>query len=292
MAVLARLARAALLSLGLVVLGCAPEPRQPAAPAPERIVAVAPSIVEIVFGLGLGERLVGVGDYAVWPPEVFDKPRIGGLFDARLEKIVELDPDLAILLPGEEKLAAQMKELGVEVLSVGHESLDDIERSMLVIAERMGVEAAGDRMAADFRAALEPRPLPAAVPVMLAITREAGNLGEVLVAGPETFYDELLERLGAVNAFAGAELGYPQVSAEGVLRGAPHAIIELQPKLLSNRGERRLLDDWRELPQLPAVQQDCLRVIAGDHVLLPGPRVTRLLRELREVLATCRAFAE
>ncbi len=252
---------------------------------------MAPSVAEIVFDLGLGDRVVGVGDYAMWPPEVLSKPRIGGLFDVRLEKIVELQPDLAVLLPGEEQLAAQLRELGVEVLTVEHESLADVEASMLTIAERMEVEAAGRELVARFRRALEPRPLPAAVPVLIAVTREAGNLGEILVAGPGTFYDELLGLLGVDNAFAGSALSYPQVSAEGVLRHAPRAIVELQPQQLSLDGERRLLADWRELPRLPAVEQDCLRIVAGDHVLLPGPRVTRLYRELREALASCSAFA-
>lgn len=291
MELLARSFRAVLLALWLGLLGCAGEPSGPVAETPERIIVVAPSVAEIVFGLGLGDRVVGVGDYALWPPEVFSKPRIGGLFDVRLEKIVELEPDLAILLPGEEKLAAQMKQLGVEVLTVQHESLNDVEDSMFTIAERMGVLAAGAKMTARFRLDLEPQPLPAASTVLLTITRDAGNLGEILVAGPGTFYDELLDRLGVVNAFAGSELSYPQVSAEGVLRSTPHAIIELQPKLLSNMGERRLLSDWQELPRLPAVDRGCLRVVAGDYVLLPGPRVTLLYRDLREALASCSAFS-
>ncbi len=289
---LGRLSPALLLAVWLAMTGCAGEAPEPAVEVPERIIAVAPSLVEVVFGLGLGDQVVGVGDYALWPPEVFSKPRLGGLFDVRLEAIVELDPDLAILLPGEEKLAAQLRELGVEVLTVRHETLDDIERSMLVIGERLGVEAVGAEMASRFRAELEYQPLPARGTVLLAITREAGNLGEVLVAGSGTFYDELLEHLGVYNAFAGSKLTYPQVSAEGILRSGAQAVIELQPRRLSSEGDRRLLSDWYQLSGLPAVQQDCLRVVAGDHVLLPGPRVTRLLSELREVLATCPAFSE
>lgn len=292
MAFLIDAGRVALVALALVLGGCASEREaEPETPTPARLVVVAPSLVEVVFGLGLGDRVVGVGDYAEWPPEVFSRPRIGGLFDVRLEAIVELEPDLAILLPGEERLAAQMSQLGVEVLTVRHESLDDVEASMTTIAERMGVPEAGREAAAAFRAELEPRPLPGRGRVLLAITREAGNLGEVLVAGPGTFYDELLGLLGATNAFAGSELAYPQVSAEGVLRSAPDAIVELQPELLSSRGRDRLLEDWRQLPHLPAVERGCLRLIAGDYVLLPGPRVTRLYRELRDALAGCRGFS-
>jgi len=275
-----------------VLFGCAAEEasEQPRA-LPERIIAVAPSVVEIVFELGLGDRVVGVGDYAQWPPDVFSKPRIGGLFDARLEKIVELDPDLAVLLPGEERLAAQMNELGVEILTIQHESLADVEAAMLKIAERMEMDEVGRERADAFLAALAPDPLPSSPTVLLTITRGGGGLGEILVAGPNTFYDELLERLGVINAFGSAELSYPQVSAEGVLRRAPHVIIELQPKRLSSTGEERLLSDWKQLAGLPAVTQKCLRVISGDHVLLPGPRAVQLYRELREAILSCPSYS-
>lgn len=287
---LLRFLAAALVCLAL--FGCAAEeqPEQPRA-LPERIIAVAPSVVEIVFELGLGDRVVGVGDYAQWPPEVFSKPRIGGLFDARLEKIVELDPDLAILLPGEERLAAQMNELGVEILTVEHESLADVEAALLKIAERMEMEVEGRERADAFLTALAPEPLGSSPVVLLTITRGAGNLGEILVAGPNTFYDELLERLGVVNAFGSAELSYPQVSAESVLRRAPHVVIELQPKRLSSAGEDRLLSDWKQLTGLPAVEQKCLRVVSGDHVLLPGPRATQLYRELRQAILSCPSYS-
>lgn len=280
----------ALVALLPALAGCGREPPPPAETSPEppeRIITVAPSLTEIVFALGLGERVVGVGDYSEWPPEVLRKPRIGGLFDARLEKIVELEPDLAILLPSEERLAEQLRQLGVEVLTVEHESLADIEEAMLAVARRAGVEEAGEELAAAFRRELAPDPLAAAPTVLLTLTRERGSLGNVLVAGPGTFYAELLDRLGVVNAVAGASVSYPQAGAEEIVRRRPHAIIELQPDVLSRRAERLLLADWRELPGLPAATLDCLRVITGDHTLLPGPRAPRLYGELREALLSC-----
>lgn len=281
---------ASLLLVLLTAAGCErpPPPEAPPSPwPPQRIVTVAPSLTEIVFALGLGDRVVGVGDYSEWPPEVFSKPRIGGLFDVRLEKIVELQPDLAILLPSEERLARQMRELGVEVLTVEHETLRDVEEAMLAVARRAGVSEAGEELAERFREQLAADPLAAAPTVLLTLTREEGELGNVLVAGPDTFYAELLDRLGVTNAFESAGISYPQVGAEEIVRRAPHAIVELQPDVLSRRAQRELLDDWRQLPGLPAATLGCLRVITGDHTLLPGPRAPRLYREIREALLSC-----
>src|SRR5689334_1303434 len=87
--------------------GASPQPKGPE--VPQRIVALAPNLSETLFALGLGDRVVGVGDFSTWPPEAADKPRLGGLFDANLERIVSLKPDLAVLLPSEKDLAAKLQ---------------------------------------------------------------------------------------------------------------------------------------------------------------------------------------
>ena len=109
-----------------------------AAPTPEpgvarRIVAMAPNVTEILFALELGDRVVGVGDYATWPPEVASIPKLGGLYDVSLERILELEPDLAILIPSEAELAGHLRRLGIEVLEVENESLDQVETSIEAI---------------------------------------------------------------------------------------------------------------------------------------------------------------
>ena len=264
----------------LVACGEEPEVRQP-----QRVVALAPNIVESLFALGLGDRLVGVGDYCRWPPEVGGLPKIGGLFDASLEQIAALQPDLAILLPSEERLRSQLERLGVEVMTVQNESLEDVEKAVIALAERFGVPVQGQRLVAEWRRALAPRPGAAPLRVLLSVSRLPGNLGDILVAGPGTFLDELLGRLGATNVFSDADLFYPQVGLDEIVRRWPDAIIELQP---SPANFEALVEDWsRALPDLPAVQSDCVHVIAGDHVLIPGPRLPRLYRELRQALTPC-----
>jgi iron complex transport system substrate-binding protein len=264
----------------LLACGSQPEARQP-----QRVVALAPNIVESLFALGVGDRLVGVGDYCRWPPEVAALPKIGGLFDASLEQITALQPDLAILLPSEESLRSQLERLGVEVMTVRNESLEDVDQAVIALAERFGVPVQGSRLVAEWRRALAPRREGPPLRVLLSVSRLPGKLSDILVAGPGTFLDELLGRLGSTNVFADASLLYPQVGLDEIVRRWPDAIIELQPSP-ANFGA--LVEDWRRaLPDLPAVQADCVHVIAGDHVLIPGPRLPRLYRELRETLASC-----
>jgi iron complex transport system substrate-binding protein len=272
------------LSLGCTRQQPPPSPGRPA--VPRRIVSLAPSLTETVFALGLGDRVVGVDDFSVWPPAVAALPRLGGLFNPNLERTVTLHPDLALVVPSEAEVAAKLGRLGIPSLVVPGETLADVERSFTAIARRCGLPAAGERLAARWRAELAPQHLPGSLKVLLSIERDPGRLSGVVVAGPHTFFDELLRRLGAVNAFADAPARYPQVGLEEVLARAPDAILELRNDSLGAARTQELLRDWQRLASVPAVRNGRVIVIAGDFVTLPGPRLPVLYRQMRTALAS------
>lgn len=242
--------------------------------------------MEILFALGLGPRVVGVGDYVTWPPEAAGRPRLGGLFDPNLEAIVALRPDLAVVLPSEAELARHLGALGVEVLEVDSDSLADTEAAIADIAHRCGLDEAGRELVDSLRRELAPDPLPGTPRVLLSVEREPGHLEEVLSAGPGSFLDELLARLGAENVLADAPTPFPRVGLETVLGRRPEVIIELRSAPPGAEELAELQADWRAFPQLPAVRQDRLAVVAGSHTLLAGPRLPRLYAQLRAALAT------
>lgn len=282
----------AVLFVLLVLLGCegAPSPAnqggagEGASPAPHRIIALAPNLTETLFALGLGDRVVGVGAFSTWPAEAAKKPRLGGLFDANLERIVSLKPDLAVLLPSQKDLADKLRPLGIGSILVPNETLAEVERSFTVVAQRCGVPEAGERLAAEWRAGLAPNPLPGKPRVLVSAGRAEGRLADLLVAGPDTFYQELLDRLGAVNVFADAPVRYPKVSLEEVVARAPDVILELRYEDISPDVRRRLATDWNQLGDVPAVRSKRVHVIAGDFTVIPGPRLPRLYAEMREAL--------
>ncbi len=247
--------------------------------------ALAPNVSETLFALGLGDRVVGVGSYSNWPAEAARKPRLGGLFDANLERIVALHPDLAVLLPSERDLAVKLAPLGIETLTLPNETLADVERSFHTVAERCGVPREGDRLAAEWRAGLAPQALPNRPRVLLSVGRQEGRLADVLVAGPDTFYQELLDRMGAVNVFADAPVRYPKVSLEEVVARAPDFIVELRGEAVSPEAARSLVRDWDQLANVPAVRAGRVVILAGDWTGIPGPRLPQLYGELRKALA-------
>jgi iron complex transport system substrate-binding protein len=264
-------------------------PSASAPPPARRIVVLTPSLTETLFALGLGDRVVGVGDYTDWPPEAVRKPHLGGLFNFNLERIVSLRPDLAVLGSFERDLAAKLRPLKVDVLIVPNETLADVEHSFQAISRRCGVPAAGDRLAAEWRAGLVPNPLPGPpLKVLLSVGRPPGRLGDITVAGHDTFLDELLGRMGAVNAFADSPTRYPQIGAEEIVARKPDVVLELRSDPQTPEQAAAIVRDWQALPQVPAVRDHAVAVVAGSFVLLPGPRLPQLYREMRAALLRTR----
>ena len=277
----------ALLALFALSAGCAKkEPAAAPSSVPQRLVSLAPSVTETLFALGLGDRVVAVGNYTFWPEEALKKPRVGGLVDPNLERIAALRPDLAILLPSERDVGDKLAPLGIATLIVKNESLADVEASFRTIAARCGVPEAGEKLAAEWHAALLPRPVSARAPgaaapkVLMIVERAAGRLGELYAAGPGTFLDELLVRLGGENAFADAPNLYPQASLEEIVARKPDLIFELRSDEPDEAARRALVADWQPLATVPAVRHGRIRVIAGNFTLIPGPRLPQLYRAM------------
>ena len=279
-------ARSTALALALLLAGLGLAPRPAAAAGCRRVVALAPSATELLFALGLGARAVGVADASVWPPAVRSLPRLGGLFDPHLEQILGLHPDLALLVPSQAELGRSLERLGVATLVLPSESLVDVASAAHQLGARCDAPAAAARFVADWQRRLAPHPLESHPSVLLVVGRPAGTLRGMVAAGPGTFYDELLARLGARNVLADTVVSYPQVALEEVLARRPDVILDLQPKALAPAERRRLLDDWRALPgRAGAVLAARVRVLGADYALIPGPRLPRLYDDLRAALA-------
>ena len=81
---------------------------------PKRIISLAPNITEVLFALGLGERIIGVTRYCDFPPEALKKEKIGGFLDPDIERIKALAPDVVVAFRGNPLSAlGKLEEIGV-----------------------------------------------------------------------------------------------------------------------------------------------------------------------------------
>lgn len=270
----------ALLSIVLVLTGCSPTGQTPTTQyitddlgrlvtingTPQRIVSLAPSNTEILFALGLGDKVVGVTDYCNYPPEALNKTKVGGYINPDIEKIVALKPDLVLVAYGTPMdVINSMVGLGLTVFGIKTTNLDDLLNDIRTVGKITGKEAEAIALTSQMESKIK------------AITDVTSQLGQrprvfyilwngpLWTAGSGTFINELIEKAGGVNICENIT-GYSEVSLEYVLACNPQIIITSQGSY-----------DWAinasELASTNASQTGRIYTLDDDLVQRPGPRL-------------------
>jgi iron complex transport system substrate-binding protein len=238
---------------------------------PRRIVTLLPSHTETLFALGLGDRVVGVDDYSDDPAEALRLPKLGGLYDAHLEEIVSLAPDLVIASESSSAIGA-LGQSGLLVWAGSARTFDDVFRVIGVIgrmvdradeAERISNRIRDEASALERRMQSEPR---------VRVYYELDSTPYAV--GPSSFIGVMLAKAGAENVIP-AELGdFPRISPELVIAGNPEVILGAS------------LDDLRARPgwaRIAAVRSGRVHALpSGESRLVarPGPRIAEGIRTL------------
>ncbi len=288
---LMRLARTLrVLLLAVAALSAAAPSSAPAAQrAPHRIVSLIPATTEMLYDMGAGDRLVGVSSYDEHPPAVLRLPKVGGLLDPHVERILALTPDLVIVYDTQTELKTQLERAGVPMFNYTHRGLADIALTMRSLGERIGMSAEGaaaaDRLEARLaavrrRAAGRTRPR-----TLLVIGREPGSLRNISASAGYGFLHDILELAGGEDVLADVKRQSFEISTETILARAPDVIIELQYGDAMDPGrfpaERQL---WNRLASVPAVRSNRVHILIGDEFVVPGPRIADAAERFAEVL--------
>jgi len=271
----------------LALAGGDPQPH--AAPPAQRIITIAPNSAEIICALDACDRIVGVDKFCTYPPSLADRPRVGGLFDPDLEKIVSLRPDLIVLRGHSESVEKLCRDLKINLYLDPTEKLADIKTCITDLARLTGKEARGRQLVDDFQARLaairasvagKPRPR-----VLLTVSRRPDRIASVTTAAKGTFLDDMIEVAGGVNVFGHLEMAYPQVSAEGILTARPEVILELMPELNANDKLREeLRAQWAAVGPIPAVKTGRIHFLTDANVLIPSPRYAEIIEKATRLL--------
>jgi iron complex transport system substrate-binding protein len=251
-----------------------------------RIVSLSPNLTEILFAVGLGDRVVGVTRFCEYPPEAARLPRVGGYFDTNIEAVVALEPDLVVMLPVHESARSVLGRLDIECLTVGNETIQEILSSITAIGDRCGaadsataVRARIERRIETIRRLTADRRRPS---VLVVVSREYGSsLAGLCAAARGTFYDELVDAAGGRNVMDSPVPAYPELSLEGLLHLDPDVIIEIVPAAEARRLDMEsLMAGWRNSPGLRAVRDGRVTLLTGRYAAIPGPRLPLLLEEM------------
>jgi iron complex transport system substrate-binding protein len=270
------------LVLWLVCLSATPAPartvvdqlgRKVSVPAhPMRIVSLAPSITEVVFALGIEDRLVGVTRFSNYPEAARTLPKVGSYVQLDLEKIVSLAPDLCLAVKdGNPKTVVQRLEtFGVPVYAVDPRNVDAVIETVVEIGRLLDAEKRARSLAADLQDRIDTVRAKAAGAGQRPKVFFQIGITPIVSVGTDTFIHELIELAGGINLAAGPT-PYPRFSREQVLAMAPEIFIITSMA----RGETfaRVKAEWENWPSMPAVANGRILLVDSDLFDRASPRL-------------------
>ncbi len=262
------------------------------AQAPKRIVSTAPSITELLYALGLGDRIVGVDRFSRYPPEAQKKPKVGDYVNPNLETIASLRPDLVIIPVNPVKLAERLAILRLKVLEIDQDTIAKLYESFRIVGEAVGARAQAAKLASTVRGQLEAIRQRAAplkkTRMMFVIGRTPNRLDGLIVVGQASYLNEIIALAGGENVFRDAVAPYPGVSLEEVLARNPDVIVDMGDMAdtvgVTDEHKREVTSLWDRLSSVAAVKQHRVYAVASDIYVEPGPRVVDAAKAFLEML--------
>lgn len=245
-----------------------------------RFIVLGPSLVEIMFVTGLGDRIVAVDRYSEWPPIVQELPSAGGYVDPSLERISSLSPT-SIHVSGNSPVLHELAEvLGIPCYSYRFDTLEDVFAALDSLDARYGADAKEYKNELEMRLDSLKYLIGNTFPVscMIVVYHERGS-SSMTIAGRNTFFADLLSAMNCEIAAPDAG-AWPMISAEGVLEMAPDHIICLYPGRTDTTAVIDSENDfWVDL-EFEASRVHCL---FEPYIMIPGGRLV----EIAERICSC-----
>jgi len=254
---------------------------------PEKIISLVPSITEVVYALGLEDKLVGVTKYCNYPEAAKDKPIIGGYSSVDLEKVVEIQPDLILATRiHRAEVIPELERLGLTVLDLYPTTLDEVMEAITLVGKCTGKEDEASQLVTEIRDRIS------------AITSETVNLTEA--QRPRVFYvqwhdplktagsgnriHELIELAGGTNIAQDLSGISVTISLEAVIGANPEVIVA---GVGMAAGEDSPLQLALTEPRLKGVDARINKQVYGmdnDLINRAGPRIADALELLAKMI--------
>ncbi len=253
---------------------------------PQRIISLTPNITEILFALGLGEKVVGVTRFCDFPDEVLNKEKIGGMIDPNLEKIKALNPDLIIGFRGNPlRTLERIRDLHLPlfVLEMG----TNIE-SLFSLIQRVGMVSHNEQKAEALIQSLRER-----YDKVLSSLREVKHEPKVFLSlhgagfwtcGNESFLHDLIQKARGVNIAGRISRKWLNFNREQLIHENPEAIIVLSKSEKDFMKTRDWIKSEAHLEGIQAVISERIYFLDENLATRPGPRLLDAFEELARLL--------
>ncbi|MEO8574529.1 MAG: cobalamin-binding protein, partial [Pyrinomonadaceae bacterium] len=252
----------------------------------DRAISLAPSLTEMIFAVGAGDKLVGVTTYCNYPAETAAIEKVGDTQTPNIEKIIALRPQIVFVSTASqlEAFMNTLDEQGISVYVTNPKSLDGVFENLQRLGELFGTSDKARRTILDLegRASIvyngfsrigpgASRATIGSPRVFMQISRDP-----LFTIGKESFLTELIDKAGGRSVTRDLATAYPKISKETALALDPEVII------LSDSEDNR--EPSEVLKNSPAVKNNRVFRINADIISRPGPRLVDALEEIAKDL--------
>ncbi|WP_423802631.1 helical backbone metal receptor [Neobacillus sp. SAB-20_R2A] len=254
--------------------------------APERIVSTSPSETEILFALGLGDKIYGVSDYDDYPKEAAAKPKVGGVTKPNEEAIMAANPDLVIGgISMKDDIAEKFRGLDLKVYKTEPKKIEDILNNIIQIGIITDTQEKAEKLVAQMKEDIR-------TVTQAAATIKEEDKKKVYIefspgwtVGKGEFMDELITMAGGVN-IASDMKGWNAINEEKIIQDNPDVILYSANVVDDKSGKplEELIKSRSGWDKITAIKEGRLTGIEGNIMSRPGPRITDALKQIAEAI--------
>lgn len=251
----------------------------------DRIIALSPSINEIIYALKSGDKIVGNTDFCNYPEDAKSKPKVGGYFSPNLEKILSLKPDLVIMQQSSIKLSKKLNKLGIKTKVLKLTTLDDIKITIKDIGtlvdkqqEAKKILDSLDEKLAGIKGIVKDKKILIVIGHYLSLEKR------VFVVGQNLYFDDIINISGNTNAFKNERRGQPILNLENIIATNPDIVILLSPYMKKKALTKNdLKTPWLNLPVNIAKTKNIF-VIDKEYAGIASHRILYFLDDIKKIL--------
>jgi iron complex transport system substrate-binding protein len=253
---------------------------------PQRIISIAPSNTEILFALGLEDKIVGITNYCNFPEETKNIEKIGETFPLNLEKIVSLKPDLILAYAGQLNEIPRLRELGLKVIVIEPLNLQETLKSIQMVATIGGITEKGNILVKNLSQRIDQIKTEVS---NLEINKKPkvfiGGIYETIwTPGEGTLFNELISLAGGINIAAGFS-GWTKINPEFIVKEDPDIII-IPIGAMNPGDELKIKENIYQRPgwsNLSAIKNQKIFIVNEDLFFRAGPRIVDGLERLYKI---------
>jgi iron complex transport system substrate-binding protein len=240
------------------------------ASSPQRIVSLVPCCTEILFALGLGERVIGVDRWSDYPLEVKNLPELGDYNKIQTETILDLRPDLVIIHESHQDAGELLRRAGLRIFEFRYWEAENVYAGIEAVAEATNVMSRGQRLVKAIQTKIreiEEQVKEKSPRKVLLVFERYPSLS---VATKTSYLHNLVQSAGGINVSADADIdkAFTYVSLEQIIDWKPDVIIDLAFGNNSEEGIRNAKSFWADV-----IDEQKVYLIESPVLTLPGPRM-------------------